>query len=148
MHRNILHNTYHDLGCCLCDWPYSEYELLLYQITHARSTDDIRVTNLQYFKTCLKNIGFCHLGENCAKEFFNFIFKTKKEQGYYLFTLPRHKEISHIVAWQNSRHLSHICVYWTYVDIWRRYQWFPRQMTSKKRAQKFHTDDASLPRSG
>ena len=33
-------------------------------------------------------------------------------------------------------------------DIWRRYQWFPRQMTSEKQAQKFHTDDASLPRSG
>ena len=26
--------------------------------------------------------------------------------------------------------------------------WFPRQMTSEKRAQKFHSDDASLPRSG
>ena len=26
--------------------------------------------------------------------------------------------------------------------------WFPRQMTSEKRAQKFHTDDALLPRSG
>ena len=26
--------------------------------------------------------------------------------------------------------------------------WFPRQMTSEKRAQKFHTDDMSLPRSG
>ena len=25
---------------------------------------------------------------------------------------------------------------------------FPRQMTSEKRAQKFHSDDASLPRSG
>ena len=33
-------------------------------------------------------------------------------------------------------------------DIWLRYHWFPRQMTSEKRAQKFHTDDASLPRSG
>ena len=33
-------------------------------------------------------------------------------------------------------------------DIWRRYHWFSRQMTSEKRAQKFHTDDASLPRSG
>ena len=33
-------------------------------------------------------------------------------------------------------------------DIWRRYHWFPRQKTSEKRAQKFHTDDASLPRSG
>ena len=33
-------------------------------------------------------------------------------------------------------------------DIWRRYHWFPRQMTSEKRAQIFHTDDASLPRSG
>ena len=33
-------------------------------------------------------------------------------------------------------------------DIWRRYHWFPRQMTSEKRALKFHTDDASLPRSG
>ena len=33
-------------------------------------------------------------------------------------------------------------------DIWRPYQWFPRQMTSEKLAQKFHTDDVSLPRSG
>ena len=33
-------------------------------------------------------------------------------------------------------------------DIWRRCHWFPRQMTSEKRAQKFHADDASLPRSG
>ena len=33
-------------------------------------------------------------------------------------------------------------------DIWRRYHWFSRQMTSEKRAQKFHTDDASLSRSG
>ena len=33
-------------------------------------------------------------------------------------------------------------------DIWRRYHWFPRQMTSEKRAQIFITDDASLPRSG
>ena len=33
-------------------------------------------------------------------------------------------------------------------DIWRRYHWFPRQMTSEKRAQKFHSDDASLRRSG
>ena len=33
-------------------------------------------------------------------------------------------------------------------DIWRRYHWFPLQITSGKRAQKFHTDDASLPRSG
>ena len=30
-------------------------------------------------------------------------------------------------------------------DIWRRYHWFSRQMTSEKRAQKIHTDDASLP---
>ena len=33
-------------------------------------------------------------------------------------------------------------------DILPRHNWFPRQMTSEKRAQKFHTDDASLPRSG
>ena len=33
-------------------------------------------------------------------------------------------------------------------DIWRRYHWFPRQMKSEKRAQEFHTDDASLTRSG
>ena len=26
--------------------------------------------------------------------------------------------------------------------------WFPRQMKSEKRAQKFHTDDPKLPRSG
>ena len=32
-------------------------------------------------------------------------------------------------------------------DIWRSYQCFPHQMTFEKRAQKFHTDDASLPRS-
>ena len=30
-------------------------------------------------------------------------------------------------------------------DIWRRYHWFSRQMTSEKRAQKFHTDDADYP---
>ena len=29
-------------------------------------------------------------------------------------------------------------------DIWRRYHWFPRQMTCEKRAQKLHTDDTSL----
>ena len=33
-------------------------------------------------------------------------------------------------------------------DILRRYRWFPLEMTSEKRAQKFHSDDASLPRSG
>ena len=27
-------------------------------------------------------------------------------------------------------------------------QWFPLEMTSEKRAQKFHTDDVSLRRSG
>ena len=30
----------------------------------------------------------------------------------------------------------------------RHYHWFPRQIPSEKQAQKFHTDDASLPRSG
>ena len=33
-------------------------------------------------------------------------------------------------------------------DILRRHHWFPRQMTSEKRAQKFHTDDASLQNLG
>ena len=33
-------------------------------------------------------------------------------------------------------------------NIWWRYHWLPRQMTSEKLAQKFHADDASLPRSG
>ena len=33
-------------------------------------------------------------------------------------------------------------------DISQRHHWFPRKMTSLKSAQKFHTDDASLPRSG
>ena len=33
-------------------------------------------------------------------------------------------------------------------DILRRHHWSPREMTSEKRAQKFHTDDASLSRSG
>ena len=32
-------------------------------------------------------------------------------------------------------------------DISRSYHWFPREMTSEKRTQKFHTDDASLHRS-
>ena len=30
----------------------------------------------------------------------------------------------------------------------RRYHWLPREMTSEKRAKSFHTDDASLPRTG
>ena len=30
-------------------------------------------------------------------------------------------------------------------DIWWRLHWFPRVMTSEKQAQKFHTDDVSLP---
>jgi len=33
-------------------------------------------------------------------------------------------------------------------DISGRHHWFSRQMTSEKRALKFHDDDASLPRSG
>ena len=33
-------------------------------------------------------------------------------------------------------------------DILRCYHWFPRQVTSEKQVQKFHTDDASVPRSG
>ena len=32
-------------------------------------------------------------------------------------------------------------------NIWRRYHWFPRRTTSEKQVQKFHADDASLPRS-
>ena len=32
--------------------------------------------------------------------------------------------------------------------ISRRHHWFPGEMTSEKRAQKYHTDGASLPRSG
>ena len=33
-------------------------------------------------------------------------------------------------------------------DIWRRHHCFLCEMTSEKRAQKFHTDDASVPRYG
>ena len=33
-------------------------------------------------------------------------------------------------------------------DILRRHHWFPHEMTSEKRAQKFHIDDVSLPRRG
>ena len=40
------------------------------------------------------------------------------------------------LAWENRRHFS------------TGHQRFPREMSSKRRAQKFHTDDASLPRSG
>ena len=42
-----------------------------------------------------------------------------------------------IIAWENSRHLATLA-----------YRWLPGQLTSEKRAQKFHTDDAPLPRSG
>ena len=30
-------------------------------------------------------------------------------------------------------------------EILRRYHWFPREITSEERAEKFHTDDATLP---
>ena len=33
-------------------------------------------------------------------------------------------------------------------DIWRRHHCFFCEMRSEKRAQKFHTDDASVPRYG
>ena len=33
-------------------------------------------------------------------------------------------------------------------DILRRHYWFPSEMTSEKKVQKFHTDDVPLPRSG
>ena len=33
-------------------------------------------------------------------------------------------------------------------DISQRQPWFPHEMTSEERQQKFHTDDASLPGSG
>ena len=33
-------------------------------------------------------------------------------------------------------------------EISRRHHWFPNEMTPEKRAKKFHTDDASLLRSG
>ena len=33
-------------------------------------------------------------------------------------------------------------------DISRRYHWFPREMKSEEGAQKFHTVDLSLSRSG
>ena len=39
------------------------------------------------------------------------------------------------LAWETSRHFATP-------------PWFPREMTSEKRAQKLYTDDASLPRSG
>ena len=33
-------------------------------------------------------------------------------------------------------------------DVLRRHYWFPREMTSEKKVQKFHADDVPLPRSG
>ena len=39
------------------------------------------------------------------------------------------------LAWENCRYS-------------RRHHWFSREVTSEKRAEKFHTDDVSLPRSG
>ena len=37
---------------------------------------------------------------------------------------------------------------WKTADISRLHQRFPREMRSEKQTQKFHTDNASLPRSG
>ena len=60
-------------------------------------------------------------------------------QQYFLMVIFIFHFFAHlnlVVAWKNSRHLA------------TPPGWFPRQMTSEKRTQKFYTDDASLPRSG
>ena len=41
-----------------------------------------------------------------------------------------------------------VCLPKKTVDISRRHHWLLREMTSYKQAQKFHIDDAPLPRSG
>ena len=58
----------------------------------------------------------------------------RKKQGW--FYSPKYIHFSPIfLAWENSRHLATLPL-------------VSSQMTSEKRAQKFHTDDASLPKSG
>ena len=39
-------------------------------------------------------------------------------------------------------------VEWKTADISRGQHWFPREVTFEERAQKFHSDDVSQPRSG
>ena len=55
---------------------------------------------------------------------------------------------------------AQVLIFWSFIvryvllslekraDISRRQHWFSREMTSQERAQTFHTDDMSLPRSG
>ena len=49
------------------------------------------------------------------------------------------------VAWKFG---TQVQVAWESSQLSRHQHWFPCKMTSEKWAQKFHTDDASLPRSG
>ena len=51
-------------------------------------------------------------------------------------------------ALQTKPVLNDPCLAWETTHISQRHPWFAREMTSEKLAQKFHTDDASLPRSG
>ena len=55
----------------------------------------------------------------------------------YMYTMPALAVLSNTVSKPKTLKTSS-------ADIWRRYHWFPCQMTSEKRAHKFHTDDVSL----
>ena len=49
---------------------------------------------------------------------------------------------------RNKSYFRESITSWPEKNISRPHHWFPSEMTSEKRAQKFHNDDVSLPRSG
>ena len=71
----------------------------------------------------------CHKRENVNRSSLTGFFMTLT---YRVDDTERHK--TQVISYPEKT-----------ADIWRRYHWFSRQMTSEKRAQKFDTDDASLP---
>ena len=66
---------------------------------------------------------------------------------FFLSLLPVDYFFHETLACVNPSGLESECKPRKSADISRRHHWFPREMTSEEREQKFHTDDASLPRS-
>ena len=66
---------------------------------------------------------------------------------FFLSLLPVDCFFHETLACVNPSGLESECKPKKSADI-SRHHWCPREMTSEKQAQKFHTDDASLPRSG
>ena len=68
---------------------------------------------------------------SCKSQVWKFFCRLKKQNPTYA---QKTTTGGSSTAWENSR-------------ISRRHGWFPCEMMSEERAQKFHTDDVSLPRS-